>query len=167
MRRSIIFLLFAVLLASIGFAQQTEEKQEKVVLKANTEFAVQLDTDLASDKNAVGDDVSFIFAEDVSGDGVQFLKGTVLLGRIVSIEKMSAKSDTAKICVMFDFVKKDSDFMSVIASITAVEPNSEGFKLTASPTFAGATTFALKGKEIQLAKGRTMRVKLVKDMTAE
>lgn len=167
MKRSIIFLLFVVLLASIGFAQQAEEKQEKVVLKANTEFAVQLETDLASDKNAVGDDVTFVLTEDVNGEGVQLLKGTTLLGRIVSIVKMSAKSDTAKICVMFDFVKSDSNFMSVEAAITVVDANSEGFKLSPSPTFAGATTFALKGKEIALTKGRTMRVKLVKDMTAE
>lgn len=150
----LVFLLFSVCAA-----------QGKVVFKANTEFPVQLETAFSTEKNTVGDDVNFVLTEDVTGDGEKMLKGSTVLGRIVSIEKVTPKDETAKVCIMFDFVKKDADFVSLVAAIISLEPNTEGIKFSPSKMFSGGTTLSLKGKEIQLDKGRVFRLKLTNDIT--
>ena len=167
MLNTFLTLGLVALMFSISFGQQGGGTQEKVVFKANTEFPVQLETVISSEKNNVGDDVNFDLTEDINSDGNKLEKGSVVYGRIVSIEKISAKNDTTKICLMFDFVKRGNDFMSLVADIVSIEPNAEAIKLSASAKFAGGTTLSLKGKEIQLEKGKIFKVKLTKDMTAE
>lgn len=166
MLRAVLTLCAAFLLVSF-FGQPTANAQGKVIFKAGTEFSAQLDTSVFTEKNKVGDDVNFVLTEDVTGDGDKILKGSPIFGRIVSIEKIAPKNDTAKVCIMFDFVKKGEDFMSLAASIIAIEPNTEAIKFSASPTFSGGTTLSLKGKEIQLEKGKIFRVKLMKDIIAK
>jgi hypothetical protein len=160
MLKTVFTLGLVVLLFSISFAQ------EKVVFKANTEFPVQLDTAINTEKNNVGDDVSFVLTEDIIGEGTKIEKGSLVYGRIVSLDKISAKNETAKVCIMFDFVKNGSDFLSLVAVITVINPNPEAVKLTASNTFSGGTVLSLKGKEIQMDKGKIFRIKLIKDITA-
>lgn len=165
MLKTVLTLCLFSLLSLVCFGQ-TESNQTKVIFKANTEFSVQLDTAVYTESNNVGDDVKFVLTEDLIGDGVKVEKGSVIFARIVNIQKISPKSDTAKACIMFDFVKNGVDFMSLVASIVLINPNAEDIKLSASPMFTGGTTLSLKGKEIQLDKGRTFRVKLIKDITA-
>lgn len=156
-----------MLLLTVTFGQQNEGNQEKVVFKSNTEFSIQLETAFSSETNKVGDDVKFILTEELNNNGNILEKGSVVYGRIVNVVKISPKSDATKVCIMFDFIKKGEDFVSIVAAITAINPNTEDIKLTASPTFSGGTTLTLKGKEIQLDKGRIFRIKLIKDVTSE
>lgn len=137
----------------------------KVIFKANTEFSIQLESAVQTDKNNVGDDVSFVLNEDVNGDGEKVLKGSTVYARIVDIGKITAKNDTAKVCIMFDFIKKGEEFISLVAAIVSIEPNSEAIKFSASKTFSEGTVLSLKGQEIQLDKGRIFRIKLTKDVT--
>ena len=160
MLKAVLTLCLAFLLFSVC------PGQEKVVFRASTEFPIQLETAVNSEKGDVGDDVNFILTEDVSGDGLKLEKGSVVYARIVSIEKITGKNDTAKVCIMFDFVKRGDDFMSLVADIIAIEPNPDAIKLAASKTFKGGTTLSLKGKEILLDKGKTFRVKLTQDITS-
>ena len=158
-------MLKAILTLCLGFLLLSVcSGQERVIFKANTEFPVQLETVVSTEKNNVGDDVNFVLTEDVNGDGDKILKGSNLYGRIVSIEKATSKDNTAKVCIMFDFVKKGEDFLSLVAAIISIEPNPEAIKLTASKIFSGGTILSLKEKEIQLDKGRIFRLKLTSDI---
>lgn len=167
MLKTILTICLTMLLLTVTFGQQNEGNQEKVVFKSNTELSIQLDTAVSSETNKVGDDVKFILTEEVVNEGNKLEKGSIIFARIVNVAKISEKSDTAKVCIMFDFVKNGENFISVVAAITAIDPNTEAIKLTASPTFNGGTTLSLKGKEIQLDKGRIFKVKLIKDATSE
>jgi hypothetical protein len=164
MLKTVLTLCLSFLLSS-GCFGQNGNSQGKIVFKAKTEFPIQLETTVYTEKNNVGDDVNFVLTEDVMGEGEKILKGTSVLGRIVKIDKISAKNDTAKVCIMFDFFKNGDDFMSLVAAILTIAPNTEAIKLAASPTFSGGTMLSLKGKEIQLDKGRIFRVKLTSDIT--
>lgn len=161
MLRTVLTLCLVFLLASVCLGQG------KATFKANTELPAQLETDVFTEKNKVGDDVNFVLTEDVTGDGDKILKGSTLYGRIVNVEKIAPNNDTAKVCIMFDFVKKGEDFVSLVAAIISIEPNPEAIKFSASPTFTGGTTLSLKGKEIQLNKGKIFRLKLLKDITSK
>jgi len=167
MLKTILTLGLMLLLYSVCFGQQTTSNQEKVVFKANTEFSIQLETAINTETNNVADDVKFILTEDVNGDGDKILKGSTIFARIANIEKLSVKNDTAKICIMFDFVKKVEDFVSLAATIVTLEPNPDAIKMTPSKMFSGGTTLSLKGKEIQLAQGKIFRVKLMQDITSK
>lgn len=156
-----------MLLLTITYGQQNEGNQEKVVFKSNTEFSIQLDSAVDSENNKVGDDLKFILTEDVISEGNKLEKGSIVFARIVNVAKISDKNDTAKVCIMFDFVKKGEEFISVVAAITAIDPNTEAIKFAASPTISGGTTLSLKGKEIKLDKGRVFHIKLIKDITSE
>jgi hypothetical protein len=167
MFKAVLTLCLAFLLFSVSFGQQSDSAQERVIFKANTEFAIQLETAVFSDKNNVGDDVNFVLNDDIIGDGDKIDKGSVIYGRIAKIDKISPKNDTTKVCIMFDYIKKGGDFIPLIATIIAIESNNEAINLATSPTFVGGTTFSLKGKEIQLDKGRVFRAKLTKDITGK
>ena len=167
MLKAVLTLCLGILLFPVCFGQQTDEKPERVVFKANTEFSIQLESAVSTEKSNVGDDANFIFTEDVNGEGYKIEKGSLVYGRIVNIEKISTKNATAKVCIMFDFVKKGEDFLTLVATIISVEPNTELIKFVASPTFEGGTTLALKGKEIQLEKGGIFRLRLIKDITSK
>lgn len=160
MLKAVLTLCLSLFLISICSAQ------EKVVFKANTEFPAQLENVVSSEKSNVGDDVNFVLTEDVVGEGDTIVKGSMILGRIVKIEKRTSQNDIARVCIMFDFLKKGSDFVELIAAITAIEPNTEAIKFATSPTFTSGTTLSLKGKEIELDKGKIFRVKLTKDITS-
>ena len=167
MLKAFLTLCLTMLLLTITYGQQNEGTQEKVVFKSNTEFSMQLETALSSETNKVGDDVNFVLTEEINSDGNKLEKGSVVYGRIVNVQKISEKNDTAKVCIMFDFIKKGDQFISIVAAITEITPNVEAIKFAASPTYSGGTTLSLKGKEIQLDKGRIFHVKLIKDVTAE
>jgi hypothetical protein len=165
MLKAVLTLGLALLLVTIGFVENGDG-QEKVVFKANTEFSIQLETEVNTTKNNVGDDVNFVLTADLSGEGFKLLKGTQVLGRIVNVEKLSAKTDTAKVCIMFDFVKNGDEYITLEAVILTIEPNPDTIKVAASTTFKGGTNLSVKSKEIQLDKGKVFHVKLLKDMTS-
>lgn len=167
MLRTVLTLCLTFLLFSFAFGQESGAGQERVIFKANTQFPVQLDNAVFSAQNKVGDDVNFVLTEDLKGEGDMIAKGSTIYGRIVNIEKIAPKNDTTKVCIMFDFVKKGEEFVSLVASIVSINPNPEAIKFSASETFTGGTTLSLKGKEIQLDKGKIFQVKLLKDITSK
>lgn len=160
------------LLVSVGFAQQensnkNSENKGKVIFKADTEFSAQIENQLDAEKAKIGEDVNFVIAEDVKGEGSTIDKGAPLYGRIVNVQKASADNENvSKISVMFDFIKKDSDFVPLTASIVSIEKNSDGIKFDKSPTYDGGTILSAKGKNLQVNKGEIFRIKLDKDITA-
>jgi hypothetical protein len=170
MLRTVLTFCLIFLLAAICFGQQTggnPGNKGKVLFKANTQFPAQIDTDVFTEKNKIGDDVNFILTEDVVGDGDKIEKGSILYGRIVGIEKIAPKNDISKVCIMFDFVKKGEEFVSLVASIISIEASAEDIKFNASPTFSGGTVLSLKSKEIRLDKGKIFHVKLIKDISSK
>ncbi len=162
MLKAVLTFCSILLLFSVGYAQT----EGKVVIKANTEFSIQLDSSVYSDKNAVGDDIKFVLADDINNDADKIPKGSIIFARIVNIEKISPKNDTAKVCVMFDFIKKGEEFITLEAAIVSLEPNPEAVKLTASTVYSGGTTLSLKGKDIQFDKGKIFKAKVKKDITS-
>ena len=157
---SLVFLLF-----SVALGQQTDGK---VVFKANSEFPIQLETAFSTDKIGVGDEVDFTLAEDVTGEnGEKILKGATVFGRIVELEKISAKNETTKVTVLFDFIKSTDKFYSIVGMITTITPNADNIKMTPCKKFVGGTILSLKGKEIQFDKGKIFRIKLTEDVKAE
>lgn len=154
------------LFVSVCFAQQ--EGKGKVAFKANTEFSAQIENEIDAEKSKIGDDVNFIITEDVKGEGSTIAKGSTLYGRVVNVEKPSVgNANSSEICVMFDFVKQDEDFVSLTAGIIAIEDNSEGIKFKQSPTFKGGTILFVKSKNVHVDKGKIFRIKLIKDIAAK
>lgn len=171
MLRTISTICLAFLLFSVCPAQQSEAVSatpEKVIFKSGTEFTAQIENEVYTDKINVGADVNFVLTEDVIGAGGDKIeKGSMLYGRVVSVEKTGAKNDTAKVCIMFDFVKMGEEFLPLAAAIVSIEAGADvgGVKFASSPIFSGGTVLSMKGREIHLEKGKIFRLKLTKDIT--
>lgn len=162
-----LLLIFSVVLAfcAVGFAQ-TNESKKKVLFKANTEFSAELENALDAEKAQIGEDVNFRLTEDFKGENDTIVKDSTLYGRIVNIQKASDKNkQTSQISVMFDFVKKGEEFVSLTANIVAVDKSDGEIKFEPSPTYDGGTTLSMKGKNIKIDKGAVFRIKLAKDIT--
>ena len=170
MLRIVLTICLALCLFSVCAAQNADNNsgnKGKVIFKAKTEFPVQLQTELDIGKNKIGDDANFILTEEVSGEGEKLEKGSELYGRIVGIEKISAKNTTSKVCILFDFIKKGEQFLSLNANIILIEGSVEDIKLAASTNVSGGTDLSLKSKDIQVSKGKIFRVRLMKDITVQ
>lgn len=153
---------------AVGFAQsdQSSQTNKKILFKANSEFSAQIESGLDAETAKIGEDVNFKLTEDFKGESETIVKDSELYGRIVNVQKASDdKSKTSLISVMFDFVKKGDDFVSLTANIISVEQSSDQIKFEPSPTFAGGTILSLKGKNIKIDKGVVFRIKLAKDIT--
>lgn len=149
----------------VGLAQTTESNK-KVLFKANTEFSAEIENPLDAEKAKIGEDVNFKLSEDFRGDGDTILKGSELYGRIVNIQKASDNKDKISlIAVMFDFVKKDEDFVPLTANIIAIDKAAGEIKFEPSQTYAGGTILSTKGKNVKIDKGAVFRIKLAKDIT--
>lgn len=166
LRTILIFALFAF---SFTFSlAQGSESENKVIFKANTEFSAQIDNEIDTDKDSVGKDINFIITEDVKGEGTDILKGTAVYARVVNVEKASGQNgNTSKMCILFDFVQIDGNFVSLTAAIISIEGNPPDIKFEKSATFAGGTTLSTKGKNLRVDKGKVFRIKLLKDVTSK
>lgn len=162
----IILTFGSVLIFCAAAFAQTAESNKKILFKAETEFSAQLENQLDAENAKIGEDANFKLTEDVRGEGDTIAKDSVLYGRIVNVEKASdANKKTSLISVMFDFVKKDEEFVPLTASIISAEKAPAGMKFAPSPTFAGGTVISTKGKNLMIDKGTVFRIKLVKDIT--
>lgn len=149
---------------AVGFAQ-TESSNKKVLFKADSEFSAEIEKGLDAEKAKIGEDVNFKLTEDFKGEGETISKNSELYGRIVNIQKASDKNEnTSLISVMFDFVKKDGDFVPLTANIVSVDKETEDVKFKPSPTYEGGTMISMKGKNIKIDKGAVFRIKLAKDI---
>lgn len=154
------------LVLSLAFytaAQGGTEKKGKV--NAQTQFTAAVEKVIDAESSSVGDDLNFKLAEDLKGDGITILKGSEILGRIVSIEQLSAKNKASRVSIMFDFVQSGEDFMPCAAVIVGIEQLADDVKLERSKAYEGSTVLSLQGKNIKIGKGKLFRIKLVKDLT--
>lgn len=162
----LIFGLF-VFSFTFGFAQNGGSS-EKTIFKADTEFSAQVESEIDAERDKIGKDINFIITEDVKGEGTSIQKGSALYARIVNVQKSSKDNENiSKISILFDFVKKDDDFVPLTAGIVSIEGNPPGILLEQSPTFDGGTILSMKGKNLRVDKGKIFRIKLLKDVTSK
>jgi hypothetical protein len=156
---------------TVCFAQQndanTDEKNGgNIILKAGTQVSGQLQQTLDVEKTQSGDEFVLTLTEDISGNGVTFIKGTELMGRVVRVKTISGDDNISEISIFFDFLKNGDDYLKFKASVMSAAP--EGAKpeihFAASPVFKGATVISIKGKNLQLEEGSIFRLKLDKDL---
>ena len=162
-------LIFALFVFSFTFSfAQSGESDKKVIVKANTEFSAQIENEIDAEKDNVGKDINFVITEDVKGEGTLIPKGTALYARVVNVEKPSRENgNTSKICILFDFVQIDGNFISLTAGIISIEGNPPDIKFEKSATFTGGTTLTTKGRNLHVDKGKVFRTKLLKDITSK
>ena len=165
MQKTIIIFGLFILLASVCFAQQEDSKDKaNVIFKADTEFSAQIENQIDTAKARIGEDINFIITEDIKGEKETIKKGSELYARIVNVQKASAKNENvSKVSIMFDFVKKDDNFVPLTASIVAVGEMAD-LTFDQSPTYDGGTIISMKGKNLRVDKGKVFRVKLIKDV---
>jgi hypothetical protein len=162
MKKAILVFGLMLALCSISFGQEAEKKNEgKVILKAGTEFSARLQTDVNAQKAKVPMDIMLKTTEGVEG----IEKNTEVYARIVRAEKISKENDTSKIGVLFDFVKKDGKFLPLDASVIGLDKSTDNIEFSESPTFEGGTVLSLKSKDINLAEGTIVRIKLKENLT--
>lgn len=162
-----LLLTFSLVFAfcAVGSAQ-TNESNKKVLFKAETEFSAEIENPLDAETAKIGEDVNFRLTEDFKGENDTIAKDSELYGRIVNVQKASDDNGkTSLISVMFDFVKKGDEFVSLTANIVAVDKSSDEIKFEPSPTYSGGTILSMKGKNIKIDKGAVFRIKLAKDIT--
>lgn len=162
-----LLLIFSLLFSfcAVGLSQ-TGESNKKVRFKAGTEFSAEMENPLDAETAKIGEDINFKLTEDFKGENDTIVKSSELYGRIVNVQKVSdTNNKISSISVMFDFVKKDDEFVSLTANIIAVDKSDGGIKFEPSPTYAGGTILSMKGKNIKIDKGAVFRIKLAKDIT--
>lgn len=171
MKKAICGFLMFFTFVTVCFAQQndanTDEKNGgNVILKAGTLLSAQLQQTLDVEKTKSGDDFLLTLNEDVQGNGVNFSKGTELMGRVVRVKTISGDDNISEISISFDFLKNGDDYLKFKASVISAVP--EGTKpeirFDASPVFKGATVISIKGKNLQLEEGLIFKVKLNRDL---
>ena len=161
-----LLLIFSLVFAfcAVGSAQ-TGGSNKKVLFKAGTEFSAEIENEFDAEKAKIGADINFRLTEDFKGENDTIVQGSELYGRIVNIQKASSDDKISTITVMFDFVKKGDDFVSLTANIVAVDKNPDKIKFEKSPTYDGGTILSMNGKNIKIEKGAVFRIKLAKDIT--
>ena len=160
-------LTFGLIFLCFGFCfAQNSESDKKIIFKADTEFSAEIENAINAETNKIGEDVNFKLTEDFKGEGETILKGSELYGRIVDIQKPSAANkETALVSVIFDYVKKDGDFLSLTAKIISIDKNAEKIECKPAQGYYGGTTLSIKGKKLVIDKGAVFRIKLVKNIT--
>ena len=162
MRKTLLVLGLMLTLFSAGFAQ--EENKGKIVLKAGTEFAIEMQNTVDTKKSKIGEDVSFRMVEEVKGENASFERGTPVEGRLVNVQKFSADNGASKISLFFDFIKDDGKYLMMNAKVISVENDTNQIELSESSTFEAGTVLSVKEKDFQLKEGTVLRIKLTSDV---
>ena len=156
-------MVVGVLLAAGCFAQG------KVVLKAGTIILAQLETIIDVASSNTGDDFSLTTAEEITAEGAKIEKGTVLTGRILTLKKSATATDNSEVRLLFDFMKKGDNFMTLNGLILSVKRADKPLemKFASVPNFQGATSITQKGKNIRLEKGDIFQIKIQEDLKTD
>jgi hypothetical protein len=164
-----VFLIYFAF-ASISFGQDNASQSEgNIILKAGSRVSGTLQSALDVEKTKNSDDFVLILSEDIKGGGVEILKGTEIMGRVVRVKAISADDKTSEICLFFDFVKLADDYLRFKAIVTSVtsdnaSDNASTFKTETSPSFKGATIISTKGKNLVLDAGFLFQLRLDHDL---
>ena len=148
-----------------GFFRADGKIRRENSFKAGSEFSAQMENAIDAENNKVGDDVNFTLTEDFKGEGGTIAKGSEIFGRVVNVEKAAAgNKNSAKITIMFDFFKKDDDFITLSANIVSIEKSADEIKFEPSATYSGGTILSVKGKNLKVDKGAVFRIKLAENI---
>ncbi len=160
-----IILALSILLTgfTLCFAQGDDTTQTQINLKAGMEFSVKLETPIDVTKTKVGSDLSFKLLADLKGEGGTIPKGSVVSGRVVEIQKVSAKKNHSVVGIIIDFCKFGEEFVMLNGIITSVEGMPENVKYENSDKNLSITTLSLEGKNIMIESGKSFNIKLTKN----
>ena len=116
-----------------------------------------------------GDDISLTTAEEINAEGAKIEKGTVLTGRILALKKSAAATDNSEVRLLFDFMKKGDNFMSLNGLILSIKRSDKPLevKSAAAANFPGASVITQKGKDIRLEKGDIFQIKIQEDLKSD
>lgn len=154
-----LILIITLLAITICLAQEN-----KILVKAGTEFTVQNETAIDATKLQVGDDLNFKLTEDLKGEsGGSISSGSEIYGRVVEVQKLTG--DASRVIMIFDFVKNGDDFLMFKAHVLSIE-NTADVDVRGSEAYEGGTIFSQSGKNLSIASGKRFRVRLLEDMGA-
>ena len=108
-------------------------------------------------------------AEEINAEGAKIEKGTVLTGRILTLKKSAGATDNSEVRLLFDFMKKGDNFMTLNGLILSIKRNDKPLELksSAAPNFPGASIITQKGKNILLEKGDIFQIKITEDLKTD
>jgi hypothetical protein len=165
-----VFLVYFIF-ASICIAQDSDSQTAgNIILKAGSRVSGVLLSNLDVEKTKNSDDFVLILSEDIKGGGVEILKGTEIMGRVVSVKAITADNNTSEICLFFDFIKLADDYLTFKANVisitsdNATEKNSSMFKIEPSPSFKGASIISTNGKNLVIEAGLHFQLRLNQDL---
>ena len=129
----------------------------------------QLETVIDVASSNTGDDFSLTTAEEINAEGAKIEKGTVLTGRILTLKKSAGAADNSEVRLLFDFMKKGDNFMTLNGLILSIKRNDKPLEIksTAASNFPGASVITQKGKNILLEKGDIFQIKITEDLKTD
>ncbi len=162
---AIITLGLGVLL-TVAQSTAQAENENRILLKSGTEFAAAIVTPIDAENVQPGADLSFKLVNDLVGDGVTFLAGTEVFGRVIAVAKYADDKKVSSVGLRFDFIKQTEDFYGLTADIVSIKDNTDSIRIEASKTYAGNNTLTVQGKNLSIEAGKEFRLKLVKDVVS-
>jgi hypothetical protein len=141
-------------------ARETTRASEPVVVPANTQLSLRLETPVSSATSHVGDRVTARVERAVSDDGSIVLPGgTVLEGRVSQADAAGRVKGVAKVAVAFDrIVIRGQSHAIETTVISAVAPDSTArdAKIIGGSAVAGAIIGGISGGKGGAAKGAVL-----------
>jgi hypothetical protein len=140
-------------------ADRTEGARESqaVVVPANTQLTLRLETAVSSQTSTVGDRVTARVERAVSDDGTIVLPGgTVLHGRVSEAESAGRVKGKARVAVAFDRIVvrgRSHPLEATVLSALGSDSHSRDAKVIGGSAVAGAIIGGLKGGKSGAAKG--------------
>jgi type IV secretory pathway VirB10-like protein len=137
--------------------ETVEHENETIVVPANTQLTLRLETAVTSHSSTAGDRVTARVERAVSDDGNIVLPGgTVLHGRVTEAEGAGRVKGRARVAVSFDRMVvrgRSYPIEATVISAIAEDSHSRDAKVIGGSAVAGAIIGALKGGKSGAAKG--------------
>jgi type IV secretory pathway VirB10-like protein len=138
-------------------AERREAREPEVVVPANTQLTLRLETAVSSQTSTVGDRVTARVERAVSDDGSIVLPGgAVLHGRVTEAEPAGRVKGKARVAVSFDRIVvrgRSHPLQATVLSAIAPDSHSRDAKVIGGSAVAGAIIGGLKGGKSGAAKG--------------
>lgn len=154
-----LFLMFSLVFSFVTSLTPSSD----IVLPVGTELPLTNTTVIDSATMKVGAEANFVLAVDVPSKVGTILKGSVVYGRIVEVNKFSKKTGKSSIVMSFDFLQSGEEFYSLKAAVIDSGAATENLKLAESDTFENATLLTKKGSEIQIPEGSEFKIRISED----
>jgi hypothetical protein len=143
--------------ASATDRTQTARESQSIVVPANTQLTLRLETAVSSQTSNLGDRVTARVESAVSDDGTIVLPGgTVLHGRVTEAESAGRVKGKARVAVAFDRIVvrgRSHPLEATVLSALGPDSHSRDAKVIGGSAVAGAIIGGLKGGKSGAAKG--------------